>query len=121
MQIVRHLCGRFNWKLVSIDLPGLIDTAILRSTPNRTGDAPKPTEEQFYANAPKKGMFRLMPASSVAECVWKAYHGNKLHYYVPDEIAWIDRIKGFAPNYMRARILKLFPSLAQQAQGTKRN
>lgn len=102
-------------------LPGLIDTAILRSTPNRTGDAPKPTEEQFYANAPKKGMFRLMPASSVAECVWKAYHGNKLHYYVPDEIAWIDRIKGFAPNYMRARILKLLPSLTQQAQGTKRN
>jgi NAD(P)-dependent dehydrogenase (short-subunit alcohol dehydrogenase family) len=92
-------------------LPGLIDTAILRSTPNRTGDAPKPTEEQFYANAPKKGMFRLMPASSVAECVWKAYHGNRLHWYVPDEIAWIDRIKGFAPMFIRARILKLFPAL----------
>lgn len=100
-------------------LPGLIDTAILRSTPNRTGDAPKPTEEQFYANVPKKGMFRLMPASSVAECVWKAYHGNKLHYYVPEEIAWIDRIKGFAPNYMRARILKLLPSMSRQAQGKK--
>ncbi|MEQ1752684.1 MAG: SDR family oxidoreductase [Micropepsaceae bacterium] len=98
-------------------LPGLIDTAILRSTPNRTGDAPKPSEEQFYANVPKKGMFRLMPASSVAECVWKAYHGNKLHYYVPEEIAWIDRIKGFAPNFMRARILKLFPSLMAKAQG----
>lgn len=98
-------------------LPGLIDTAILRSTPNRTGDTPKPTEEQFYANAPKKGMFRLMPASSVAECVWKAYHGNKLHYYVPDEIAWIDRIKGFAPNFIRARILKLFPALSAKAQG----
>ena len=100
-------------------LPGLIDTAILRSTPNRTGDAPKPTEEQFYANVPKKGMFRLMPASSVAECVWKAYHGNKLHYYVPEEIAWIDRIKGFAPNYMRARILKLFPTLSRAAEGKK--
>lgn len=98
-------------------LPGLIDTAILRSTPNRTGDTPKPTEEQFYANVPKKGMFRLMPASSVAECVWKAYHGNKLHYYVPDEIAWIDRIKGFAPGFMRARILKLFPALSAKAQG----
>lgn len=97
-------------------LPGLIDTAILRSTPNRTGDAPKPTEEQFYAAAPKKGMFRLMPASSVAECVWKAYHGKKLHYYVPDEIAWIDRIKGFAPNFIRARILKLFPGLIGQAK-----
>jgi len=100
-------------------LPGLIDTAILRSTPNRTGDAPKPTEEQFYANVPKKGMFRLMPASSVAECVWKAYHGNKLHYYVPEEIAWIDRIKGFAPNYMRARILKLLPGMAKAAEGRK--
>jgi len=98
-------------------LPGLIDTAILRSTPNRTGDAPKPTEEQFYANVPKKGMFRLMPASSVAECVWKAYHGNKLHWYVPDEIAWIDRIKGFAPNYMRSQILKLLPTLARAQSG----
>ncbi len=100
-------------------LPGLIDTAILRSTPNRTGDAPKPTEEQFYANAPKTGMFRLMPASSVAECVWRAYSSpkTKLHYYVPDEIAWIDRIKGFAPSYMRGRIMKLFPGLIGRMDG----
>jgi NAD(P)-dependent dehydrogenase (short-subunit alcohol dehydrogenase family) len=98
-------------------LPGLIDTAILRSTPNRTSDAPKPSEEQFYANAPKKGMFRLMPASSVAECVWKAYHGNKLHWYVPDEIAWIDRIKGFAPKYMRDRIAKRLPAMARAQAG----
>jgi NAD(P)-dependent dehydrogenase (short-subunit alcohol dehydrogenase family) len=96
---------------VSDVLPGLIDTAILRSTPNRTGDMPKPTEEQFYANAPKKGMFRLMPAASVAECVWAAYHGNRLHWYVPAEIAWIDRIKGFAPMFIRAQILKRFPAL----------
>jgi NAD(P)-dependent dehydrogenase (short-subunit alcohol dehydrogenase family) len=100
-------------------LPGLIDTAILRSTPNRSGDAPKPTEDQFYANAPKKGMFRLMPASSVAECVWRAYSSpkTKLHYYVPDELAWIDRIKGFAPSYMRGRILKLFPGLTARMEG----
>ena len=93
-------------------LPGLIDTAILRSTPNRSGDAPKPTEDEFYARAPKKGMFRLMPADSVAKCVWHAYHeGRKLHYYVPEDVAWIDRIKGFAPNFIRGRILKLFPAL----------
>jgi NAD(P)-dependent dehydrogenase (short-subunit alcohol dehydrogenase family) len=99
-------------------LPGLIDTAILRETPNRSGDMPKPSEDEFYANAPKKGMFRLMPASSVAECVWRAYHSEKmkLHYYVPDDIAWIDRIKGFAPSYMRSRIMKLFPALAPQQQ-----
>ena len=111
--------SRHNIRVADV-LPGLIDTAILRSTPNRTGDMAKPTEEQFYANAPKKGMFRLMPAASVAECVWKAYHGNKLHYYVPDEIAWIDRIKGFAPNFIRARIQKLLPGLAARAQGNQR-
>lgn len=99
-------------------LPGLIDTAILRQTPNRSGDAPKPSEEQFYANAPKKGMFRLMPADSVAKCVWEAYHTpTKLHWYVPAEIAWIDRIKGFAPMFMRNRIMKLFPALMARNAG----
>ena len=97
-------------------LPGLIDTAILRSTPLRSGDQQRPSEEEFYARAPKKGMFRLMPASSVAECVWQAYHGKKkLHYYVPPEIAWIDRIKGFAPNFIRNRIVKLLPALDPNA------
>jgi NAD(P)-dependent dehydrogenase (short-subunit alcohol dehydrogenase family) len=110
--------ARHNVRVADV-LPGLIDTAILRSTPNRSGDAPKPTEEQFYASAPKKGMFRLMPADSVAKCVWRAYSEpkTKLHYYVPDEIAWIDRIKGFAPSYMRRRILKLFPALTARMEG----
>jgi NAD(P)-dependent dehydrogenase (short-subunit alcohol dehydrogenase family) len=96
-------------------LPGLIDTAILRSTPNRSGDAPKPSEDEFYARAPKKGMFRLMPADSVAKCVWEAYHGNKLHYYVPNDIAWIDRIKGFAPTFIRNRISRMLPGLDPSA------
>jgi NAD(P)-dependent dehydrogenase (short-subunit alcohol dehydrogenase family) len=91
---------------VADTLPGLIDTAILRATPNRSGDRPRPTEEQFYAAAPKKGMFRLMPASAVAEAVWQAYHSDRLHWYVPQELAWIDRIKGFAPGYMRKQIAK---------------
>jgi NAD(P)-dependent dehydrogenase (short-subunit alcohol dehydrogenase family) len=85
-------------------LPGLIDTAILRMTPNRS-DARTPDEaETLLANAPKKGAFRLMPPRAVAEAVWKAYGSDKLHWYVPPEIAWIDRIKGFAPELMRKRI-----------------
>ncbi|MGN6514635.1 MAG: SDR family oxidoreductase [Rhizomicrobium sp.] len=87
-------------------LPGLIDTAILRNTPNRTEDRAKPTEDEFYANAPKKGMFRLMPASSVAECAWEAYHSDKLHWYVPKEIRRIDLIKALAPSFMRNQIAK---------------
>jgi NAD(P)-dependent dehydrogenase (short-subunit alcohol dehydrogenase family) len=85
-------------------LPGLIN--ILRATPNRSGDRPQPTEEEFYKNAPKSGMFRLMPASSVAECVWAAYQSDKLHWYVPPGIAWIDRMKAIAPRFTRAQIKK---------------
>ncbi|HUO92473.1 MAG TPA: SDR family oxidoreductase [Rhizomicrobium sp.] len=91
---------------VADTLPGLIDTAILRSTPNRSGDRDKPTEEEFYANAPKKGMFRLTPATAIAETVWKAYGSDKLHWYVPEGIAWIDRIKGISPTFMRRQIAK---------------
>ncbi|MBI1238958.1 MAG: SDR family oxidoreductase [Alphaproteobacteria bacterium] len=104
--------ARHNVRVADV-LPGLIDTAILRSTPNRSGDAPKPSEEDFYSNAPKKGMFRLMPAESVAECVWGAYqHPTRLHWYVPDEVVWIDRLKGLLPEFVRGRIVKLFPQLA---------
>lgn len=92
-------------------LPGLIDTNILRATPNRSGDRPKPTEDEFYAAAPKKGMFRLMPAVAVSEAVWAAYHSDRLHWYVPAELAWIDRIKGFAPRVMRNQITKRIGSL----------
>lgn len=87
-------------------LPGLIDTDILRTTPNRSDTRARPSEDEFYAGAPKTGMFRLMPASAVAEAVWFAYHNDKLHWYVPAEIVWIDRIKGFAPRYVRAQIVR---------------
>lgn len=87
-------------------LPGLIDTAILRSTPNRSGDRAAPSEDEFYKNAPKKGMFRLMPASSVADCAWAAYHSDKLHWYVPPQIRRIDVMKALAPNFMRNQIKK---------------
>jgi NAD(P)-dependent dehydrogenase (short-subunit alcohol dehydrogenase family) len=88
-------------------LPGLIDTAILRNTPNRTDGRTPDEAETMLANAPKKGPFRLMPPSAVAEAVWAAYGSEKLHWYVPLEIAWIDRIKGFSPETIRKRIKKL--------------
>lgn len=96
--------SRFGVRVADV-LPGLIDTNILRATPNHSG-GPQPTDPDFLNAAPKKGMFRLMPATSVADCVWTAYHGDKIHYYVPPEIAWIDRIKAFAPRFVRAQITK---------------
>jgi NAD(P)-dependent dehydrogenase (short-subunit alcohol dehydrogenase family) len=82
-------------------LPGLIDTNILRATPNRSGDAPKPTEDEFYANAPKTGMFRLTPPVEIANCVWKAYESDRLHWYVPSQIGRIDLMKALAPKFTR--------------------
>lgn len=94
-------------------LPGLIDTAILRGTPNRSGDAPAPTDEEFYANAPKKGMFRLTPPRAVAECVFEAYGSDTLHWYVPKEIGRIDVLKALVPRFTRNMIGRNIGRLTQ--------
>ena len=57
-------------------LPGIIDTGML-------------TAEQ-KALLPKQGMWRVLPAEAVAETVWAAYHGDKLHWYEPAELAGYD-------------------------------
>lgn len=77
-------------------LPGLIDTPIL----------PEGTQE----NAPRQGMFRLMPASAVAEAVWAAYHTpDKLHWYVPEEIGELDKAAGNTPELVREQIKSTGP------------
>ena len=100
-------------------LPGLIDTAILTTTPNHSDDAVASTLsiDEIRAAAPKKGMFRLMPASSVAEAAWQAYHNpTRLHWYVPNSIRWIDRLKGLSPEWVRGRIVKALPDLWPEPQ-----
>jgi NAD(P)-dependent dehydrogenase (short-subunit alcohol dehydrogenase family) len=94
-------------------LPGLIDTAILTTTTNHSDDAGPPmSAEEFRAAAPKKGMIRLMPATSVAEAAWQAYHHpRRLHWYVPTSIRLIDLLKGLSPEFVRGRIVKSLPAL----------
>ncbi|KUI36980.1 short-chain dehydrogenase [Mycobacterium sp. IS-1496] len=100
-------------------LPGLIDTAILRETPNhsagaRPADATRP-DADVTASAPKRGPFRLMPAVSVAEAAWAAYrHPSRLHWYVPNSIRWLDRLKAVSPEFVRAQILKALPRLTER-------
>ncbi len=80
-------------------LPGLIDTPIL---PEGTQDG-----------APTEGMFRLMPASSVADSVWDAYHTpEKLHWYVPEEIGDLDKAAGNTPELVREQIKSTGPLAA---------
>ncbi|MGA0599985.1 SDR family oxidoreductase [Caulobacter sp. KR2-114] len=68
-------------------LPGLIDTPILPP-----GAA---------ANAPKDGMFRAIPPVEVAKVVWRAYHEDRLHWYVPEEIYELDKAATLAPEQTR--------------------
>jgi NAD(P)-dependent dehydrogenase (short-subunit alcohol dehydrogenase family) len=98
-------------------LPGLIDTAILTSTTNHSsGAAKKVSPEELRASAPKRGMMRLMPASSVAEAAWQAYHNPKrLHWYVPKSVRVIDLLKGLSPEFVRGRMVKFLPKLAQDS------
>lgn len=72
---------------VADTLPGLIDTAIL------------PPAAKL--SAPTDGMWRLMPARSVAEAVWAAYQGDKLHWYVPPELFDFDVQATQAPEAVR--------------------
>jgi NAD(P)-dependent dehydrogenase (short-subunit alcohol dehydrogenase family) len=99
-------------------LPGLIDTGILTTTTNHSDDAgPTMSAEEIRASAPKKGLFRMMPATSVAEVAWHAYHHPKrLHWYVPKGIRLIDLLKGLSPELVRGRIVKSLPALMPKRQ-----
>ena len=68
-------------------LPGLIDTAILSDT--------------IKAMAPPEGMWRLTPPSAVAQTVWAAYHGDRLHWYVPEELKAFDVQATAEPELVR--------------------
>ncbi|GFG75926.1 SDR family oxidoreductase [Mycobacterium botniense] len=97
-------------------LPGLIDTAILTSTSDHSdGAGATRSAEEIRAAAPTRGMFRLMPAVSVARVAWRAYHHpSRLHWYVPKSIRWIDRLKSVSPEFVRGRIAKALPTLIPQ-------
>ena len=72
---------------VADTLPGLIDTPIL--------------PEAAKVNADKEGMWRLIPPMEVAKVVWEAYHTDKIHWYVPPELAAFDALATASPEAVR--------------------
>jgi NAD(P)-dependent dehydrogenase (short-subunit alcohol dehydrogenase family) len=84
-------------------LPGLIDTAILRDTPRYENGEVKENDWLDLENVdpPSEGMFRMIAPEVVADCVWEAYHSDKLHWYVPPELVEIDKAKAQAPETLR--------------------
>ena len=53
-------------------LPGIVDTGML--TP------------EMKAVLPPDGPWRLVRPVEVGEAVWSAYHGDRIHWYVPEEL-----------------------------------
>ncbi len=68
-------------------LPGLIDTPLL--------------PPGVAASAPPTGMFRAIAPIEVAKVVWRAYQEDRLHWYVPEELAELDRQAAFTPEKVR--------------------
>lgn len=77
-------------------LPGLIDTPIL--------------PREWADNAPKEGMWRLIPPIEVARVVWRAYHEDRVHWYVPEELFAYDSEITADPVATRNRIIAGRPS-----------
>jgi NAD(P)-dependent dehydrogenase (short-subunit alcohol dehydrogenase family) len=74
---------------VSDVLPGIIETGML--------------PDEVKAMLPKEGMWRMMPARAVAETLWAAYQGDKVHYYVPNELIDYDLEATRTPEAIRDR------------------
>lgn len=82
-------------------LPGCIDTPMLR---NATAAARgEPFDESMLDGLPKDGPFRLRPVSDIADAVWSAYHSDQMHWYVPEEVGEIDRLKATDFDAARAQ------------------
>ena len=73
-------------------LPGCIDTPMLREALAARNDGV--FTEALFDTLPKDGPFRVVPVSEIAETVWKAYHSDQTHWYVPEEVAEIDYLVG---------------------------
>jgi NAD(P)-dependent dehydrogenase (short-subunit alcohol dehydrogenase family) len=53
-------------------LPGLVDTPFIRRSIATHPDC--------------SGMFRVLPPDEIAQIVWRAYHSERLHWYVPEDL-----------------------------------
>jgi NAD(P)-dependent dehydrogenase (short-subunit alcohol dehydrogenase family) len=91
---------------VADTLPGFINTPLIRMPP-RGAPGANSAGGTIEDNAPKSGPLRVIPPEDVADAVWSAYCGDKLHWYVPPELTWLERLKGIAPQTVRARIKRM--------------
>ena len=81
-------------------LPGLIDTPML--------------SDQMRSLAPAEGMWRLVDPADVAQTVWDAYHQDKLHWYIPEELRTFHLQVVNEPEMVREERTALLAMMAEE-------
>jgi len=85
-------------------LPGLIDTPILDTTPDYSGG--EPPGLAMRRSATPEGALRMMQPTDVAECVLAAYGSDRVHWYVPEELAGIEAARAGGVEGLRDHFRK---------------
>ena len=83
-------------------LPGLIDTPLM--------------SDAMRAMAPSEGMWRLVPASEIADTVFAAYSSDRLHWYVPKELREFHHQVVDNPEQVRVERTELAKQMAAMAE-----
>ena len=86
-------------------LPGIIDTPLWQGDLYAEGEVLSTVPNFPKMNASRTDASRTIAPAEVAECVWNAYHGDKLHWYVPPELVERDRAKMDSPEAMRDELI----------------
>ena len=71
---------------VSDVMPGIIDTPLWKSNRYVAGEAVSTYAKMPARNANRTDAIRTIAPSNVAAAVWEAYHGDRVHWYVPPEL-----------------------------------
>jgi len=86
-------------------LPGIIDTQLWQGDLYTEGENVSAIPNFPKMNASRTDASRTIAPVEVAQCVWNAYHGDKLHWYVPPELVERDIAKVESPEAMRDELI----------------
>lgn len=99
--------ARFGARAADVS-PGIIATPLWQGKRYVKGEA------RAQSNIPERNLdrtdaSRTLGPETVADCVWAAYHGDQLHWYVPPELVARDRAKALTPEKLRDELIAQLP------------
>jgi NAD(P)-dependent dehydrogenase (short-subunit alcohol dehydrogenase family) len=95
--------ARFGSRAADVS-PGIIDTPLWESERWVKGEV-RPPRNLARTNVDRTDAGRTLSADEVANCVWEAYQGDRVHWYVPPEVVERDRAKSADPERLRDELI----------------